>query len=554
MYDEATSSFIVSQYTLDQATDGCIMATAAQTADVSRMDFAVGIWNDDAPPTASPSTVPSSYAHSKGILMTDTASGFLLTHSMPNWPNPRGFPLIPFPDDSYAQSISCVTISPDTADSIAVNLQLDKTFLITAYISPYMQQRYTRLSSWLFKVPNTLPTTASVVPFVSAIKGEQFYHFGKAAAWGQDLWDDLVSPYFGTALNVETWRSGAGGRMGSMCGSTNRYTPYDINVVSTVSMSDGVWWGGTSDHSKWAVSTTTRSSAVGSGTNSVRVSCVGDINRMCSQESRGGGAICNKNVQVWSAFNSIVYDTEPCFQVNPCLGSSTKCFWCSASFTPIPSAIPTRLPTNPQKSLMTPFSSPTPSPMTSDTITKASLGKATIASIVVGVFVFLISCVLGYMACRNRKKQGLVEDFQSHKDKSGADSAAASASSDSEVNNRVSSWKWMNRFSAERQKRETHIRPSQITHMPSQAALEMSNTIRRESVYPDLSSHHNMRSHHTDLDLSVTHNSAFGNQQNEQQQQQQQQPKTKVVANPFHKSDHHQHGHGQGSHDMTHQL
>jgi hypothetical protein len=33
------------------------------------------------------------------------------------------------------------------------------------------------------------------------------------------------------------------------------------------------------------------------------MSCVGDINRMCSQEKRGGGALCTEDYSLWVAFN-----------------------------------------------------------------------------------------------------------------------------------------------------------------------------------------------------------------------------------------------------------
>ena len=60
--------------------------------------------------------------------------------------------------------------------------------------------------------------------------------------------------------------------------------PYDIFEVATVLMPDGEGWTGTQDHSKWAASTTSTDGYV----------CIGDINRMCSQEGRGGGTYAEK--------------------------------------------------------------------------------------------------------------------------------------------------------------------------------------------------------------------------------------------------------------------
>ena len=51
----------------------------------------------------------------------------------------------------------------------------------------------------------------------------------------------------------------------------------DIYFVNQVNMTDGTTWSGTKDHSKWGVGITKN------------IACFGDINRMCSQESRGGG-------------------------------------------------------------------------------------------------------------------------------------------------------------------------------------------------------------------------------------------------------------------------
>ena len=57
------------------------------------------------------------------------------------------------------------------------------------------------------------------------------------------------------------------------------------------------------DHSKWAIS------EAADGPNLV---CIGDINRMKSQESRGGGATCISNAVVWQTFKSLVGEKEMC--------------------------------------------------------------------------------------------------------------------------------------------------------------------------------------------------------------------------------------------------
>ncbi|CAE7513358.1 unnamed protein product [Symbiodinium microadriaticum] len=91
-----------------------------------------------------------------------------------------------------------------------------------------------------------------------ASKGGLMYtQFAKSKAWGKDLYEDLVAPGLNHSLNVETWRLGSGGRMGSFCENTDddfwtvHPTAYNIIEVSEVEMPDGAAWLGTQDHSKW---------------------------------------------------------------------------------------------------------------------------------------------------------------------------------------------------------------------------------------------------------------------------------------------------------------
>ena len=73
VYEAASGSFVESQYTLDQTTNGAIMRTLAPLYDMAvNNSFGYLYWNDN--PPASGST--SYYAHSKGILATDSTQGF----------------------------------------------------------------------------------------------------------------------------------------------------------------------------------------------------------------------------------------------------------------------------------------------------------------------------------------------------------------------------------------------------------------------------------------------------------------------------------------------
>jgi len=62
----------------------------------------------------------------------------------------------------------------------------------------------------------------------------------------------------------------------------------------------------TQDHSKWGVSL-----------NKGSYTCVGGINRMQSQRSRGGGTICLTDSDFWKALSGTVASTESCSGVKP---------------------------------------------------------------------------------------------------------------------------------------------------------------------------------------------------------------------------------------------
>lgn len=313
------SQFQLSEYDVDQASSGAIMASVNQVYQFDDgEDVALLMWNDEPPPDE---TASDTYAHSKGLLFVDETQGFYIIHSKPNWPaarNATNNQAIPFPDDEYAQSLICVTVSSNTANIIASSLQINRPFIYSSYISSNMASKFPMIDAVINKV--TTDTDYSIVN-ISSVGNLSFTQFAKSKSWGKDLYDDLVAPYYSVPLNVETWIDGSGGRMSSLCTNETNVVEYDIYQVNSITMSDGgAHWLNTEDHSKWCTST---------GTNNVLVSCVGDINRMCSQESRGGGTLCFFNTNLHESFSSIIDSVESCNLYDPCTGSS-QCYYCTS--------------------------------------------------------------------------------------------------------------------------------------------------------------------------------------------------------------------------------
>ena len=346
--------FQKSLYNVDQSTNGAIMKTVAQVYSASG-EYAFGMYNDDPPGDYTPSS--STYAHSKGVIMTSATQGFWLVHSKPNWPN--GSYALPFPDLIYAQSLECITVSAATINTIAGGLKINRPYIYAQNITPAIEAQLPQLASWLSHQYNNTALTS--VTTIQTSGGRTFQQFAKSKSFGKSTWDDLVAPYYETPLNVETWILGSGGRMSSICGANNTFLEYNIYQVDDVKMPFGTNWSNTADHSKWANAVSRGSNANQqsySSPHGMLATCVGDTNRMCSQENRGGGALCTEeNYYLWLAFNSSIAAVESCFEYYPCTSTSyvSSCYWCPYQ----PTYTPTRMPSNPT---VTPSLFPTEKP------------------------------------------------------------------------------------------------------------------------------------------------------------------------------------------------
>ena len=315
-YTDDGDTFVKSDFTVTQTDDGMIMDTINQMYGKSfnLTNYIFGMYNDEPPPDA---TASSSYAHAKGVLITDTKQGFWLVHSMPHWPPTQNQGPGEFPDTTYGQSLQCITMSAANADLVATGLMTSRPYIYDKNIGDAVAGQLPNFESWLGGTHSSDPSSVTIP--LKSWNGAVFTQLEKASTWGKDFWDDLVAPYYSTALNVETWRSGSGGRIGSICGTGGEKTDtYDVLEVASIKMPDGTAWAGTTDHSKWAVGV------------DADMYCIGDLNRMCSQESRGGGGVCRTDSGISKAMRALVAGVEACWAYDPCSGAYDSCYWCPA--------------------------------------------------------------------------------------------------------------------------------------------------------------------------------------------------------------------------------
>ncbi len=103
----------------------------------------------------------------------------------------------------------CISITATTSNIIANNLMISRPFIYSKSITPKMSKLLPSFNNLLKGTKSKALNTSMPI---QSLDGVTYYQFAKSGSCRRDLWDDFVAPYFNTALNVETWRNGAGGR------------------------------------------------------------------------------------------------------------------------------------------------------------------------------------------------------------------------------------------------------------------------------------------------------------------------------------------------------
>lgn len=188
---------------------GCVMATVNQlyNTNLNLNNAAYALYNDDPPPPEG--SASSTYAHSKGMILTDDDKGFWLIHSKPNWPNPRALGAGPFPDTTYAQSLMCITFNVSMLNIISEGNMVNYPYIYDSYMSSNLLDIIPTFSTWINYGKST---ELNVTNTITSSGGQKYTQFAKNKQWKKDLYDDFVAPTLQSDINVETWRLGSGGR------------------------------------------------------------------------------------------------------------------------------------------------------------------------------------------------------------------------------------------------------------------------------------------------------------------------------------------------------
>lgn len=256
------------------------------------------LYNDKSPKQENYTSV---YGHTKGALAFDRTSGFWLVHSVP------GFP--PSPKDSayaypvsglkYGQVFLCVSLKYEHFNKIGEALLYNYPQVYDFHLPQDLAKDNPALVN-VTKMVHVTKKPWKQHSFMTSLGGRKFLVFAKASEYGKDLYHDLVAPYLGNDLLVETWQNPPGERMPSNCSAGQ---PKVFNAKEMEILSFG--FKSSLDHAKWA--TTLRKTMGGNWI------CIGDINRMVAQQWRGGGTVCGKLPPVaWVFRLSAIVGKEEC--------------------------------------------------------------------------------------------------------------------------------------------------------------------------------------------------------------------------------------------------
>lgn len=248
-------------------------------------------------------------AHAKGVVAFDEKGGFWLIHSVPRFPaDDKKAYSYPRSGAKFGQMALCISFEGlDALEKINNVLQVTRANVYfhrlniklksktgEIYFERVSKQNWTRLESdryeQSFKIESVKSEVFTIIP-----KGADTESYPNG-----DIYELSVSPVLGSSLKVQSWLQSGRGPLPSECD-----IKYHIeNVNETIVESDIVSldWSTKIDHSKWALSTTSRKSNW----------CISDLNRMESQERRTGSVVCMTNHLVWKLFKESIQKLDDC--------------------------------------------------------------------------------------------------------------------------------------------------------------------------------------------------------------------------------------------------
>jgi deoxyribonuclease-2 len=245
------------------------------------------LYNDEMPASANRRD-SGSLGHTKGVIAFDVASNtaLWLLHSWPKYADP-GAPGMPTP--IYGQTFLCLTLSLATASAIAAQMATHQQPQVYEPRIPAKLSQTDPLYLLTKPIDPNAAGDSGAVDYVSR-GGLKFKVIAKNRDWAKDFWNGLVGPKLGADMDVETWIRG---KIPPVLDTDGIHKTFDIKYIDLSRLGAPWAWPETHDHAKWGITKTDN------------WICVGDINRMITQEKRGGGTIAFQDDALWTALSKV---------------------------------------------------------------------------------------------------------------------------------------------------------------------------------------------------------------------------------------------------------
>lgn len=240
------------------------------------------------------------FGHSKGVVLGDsvTQTALWLTHSTPQFPFKRDQNKF-YPDTGVAngQTFMCVTLKFTELSAIGKHLQHIRAFPFDHDLPIGFPRELRDAANWVqISLPkNTQDLTTKGKKTIKILSKKVYDPNTEEEPVEGDLYVQLTAE-FKSHMKAQTW-GGQSKKDSSFC-DTGRYQVLNVEKIRTEL---GEWVTG-SDHSKWAVTTAA----------DIIWTCIGDMNRACSQYERTGGALCIQDKSVNGFFKGFVSSAEEC--------------------------------------------------------------------------------------------------------------------------------------------------------------------------------------------------------------------------------------------------
>jgi deoxyribonuclease-2 len=285
---------------LDCGKNCALGATLSQIIDDKLTSFRVQ-WNDELPTAFTSNLRSGTSGHTKGVLSGNQTEGFFLIHSVPKFPDLSGSVFSwGSASTTYGQTFFCMSLDSENIELAANGILFADPLTYDSVMPSGLTSVYPTVTKL---IAGQRSEGTSLMNLSTILDNSMVSYFSKSGSTSIDIFENLIQPSLEVDMYVETWRRPP--VMDSYCNPPHAWESININNLAFVDENGKeVTFKYTQDHSKFSL-------AVNS-TSQKHWICIGDMNRMTSQWTRGGGMACVRHAALYNPLLASVIDIENC--------------------------------------------------------------------------------------------------------------------------------------------------------------------------------------------------------------------------------------------------